>query len=573
MTFLSTKTQTYRAQIEQIINDLHGLTIDIGHQNLAQIVNEMRSHIHDPFLFVIVGEVKAGKSSFVNALLSSGKEVCKVAPQPMTDTIQQIMYGEEEHTVEVTPFLKKIYQPVEILKEISIVDTPGTNTIIEKHQEITEGFIPSADLIVFVFEAKNPYRQSAWDFFKFIHTDWQRKVLFVLQQKDLLSPADLEVNINGVAAQAIKYGIAQPIVFSVSAKEEQEEHFDISGFSAVRDYIKANITGGKAAMLKLINSADTCANINGKIMDGLHERKLQSMLDVEFRNDIRATLDAQERKSNNQVKMLLENILAGYDKITRRTEIEVGEELSFITLIKRSVMGIFGSSDNIKVRLDNIKTKFEADLNNEMRDKLQTGITDVADSIQQMAKLVEYKIKGSKTILKHDHEIFSDIADRRANVLKDLQDSFAKFLRGGDNFYDDSLFDQRSSITPNIAAGSGIAIVGIVLAAVAKGAWFDVTGGLLTTVGLVFAGGTAIAKRGQILNNFRLEIARAREQLETETSERLSQYINNIKRKIDLNFTEFDHQLEKETTQINALDTRCNNIKDRLTAIKQEIAE
>lgn len=573
MTFLSTKTQTYRAQIEQIINDLHGLTIDIGHQNLAQIVNDMRSHIHDPFLFVIVGEVKAGKSSFVNALLSSGKEVCKVAPQPMTDTIQQIMYGEEEHTVEVTPFLKKIYQPVEILKEISIVDTPGTNTIIEKHQEITEGFIPSADLIVFVFEAKNPYRQSAWDFFKFIHTDWQRKVLFVLQQKDLLSPADLEVNIKGVAAQAIKYGIAQPIVFSVSAKEEQEEHFDISGFSAVRDYIKANITGGKAALLKLVNSADTCTNINGKIMDGLHERKLQSTLDVEFRNDIRATLDAQERKSNNQVKMLLENILAGYDKITRRTEIEVGEELSFITLIKRSVMGIFGSSDNIKVRLDNIKTKFEADLNNEMRDKLQTGITDVADSIQQMAKLVEYKIKGSKTILKHDHEIFSDIADRRANVLKDLQDSFAKFLRGGDNFYDDSLFDQRSSITPNIAAGSGIAIVGIVLAAVAKGAWFDVTGGLLTTVGLVFAGGTAIAKRGQILNNFRLEIARAREQLETETSERLSQYINNIKRKIDLNFTEFDHQLEKETTQINALNTRCNNIKDRLTAIKQEIAE
>ena len=573
MTFLSTKTQTFRAQIEQIINDLHGLTIDIGHQNLAQIVNDMRSHIHDPFLFVIVGEVKAGKSSFVNALLSSGKEVCKVAPQPMTDTIQQIIYGEEEHTVEVTPFLKKIYQPVEILKEISIVDTPGTNTIIEKHQEITEGFIPSADLIVFVFEAKNPYRQSAWDFFKFIHTDWQRKVLFVLQQKDLLSPADLEVNIKGVSAQAIKYGIAQPIVFSVSAKDEQEEHFDISGFSAVRDYIKANITGGKAALLKLINSADTCTNINGKIMDGLHERKLQSTLDVEFRNDIRATLDAQERKSNNQVKMLLENILAGYDKITRRTEIEVGEELSFITLIKRSVMGIFGSSDNIKVRLDNIKTKFEADLNNEMRDKLQTGITDVADSIQQMAKLVEYKIKGSKTILKHDHEIFSDIADRRANVLKDLQDSFAKFLRGGDNFYDDSLFDQRSSITPNIAAGSGIAIVGIVLAAVAKGAWFDVTGGLLTTVGLVFAGGTAIAKRGQILNNFRLEIARAREQLETETSERLRQYINNIKRKIDLNFTEFDHQLEKETTQIIALDTRCNNIKDRLTAIKQEIAE
>lgn len=571
MTFLSAKTQSQRVRVEQIINDLHQLTNDISHQSLSQTVNDLRQHIHDPFLFVIVGEVKSGKSSFVNALLSSGKEVCKVAPQPMTDTIQQIMYGEHEQTVEVTPYLKKIFQPVEILKEISIVDTPGTNTIIEKHQEITEDYIPSADLIVFVFEAKNPYRQSAWDFFKFIHADWQRKVIFILQQKDLLPAEDLEVNRQGVIAQAEKHGVAQPIVFCVSAKDEQEERFDISGFSTVRDYIKANITGGKAAFLKLANTVDTCGNINEKIIGGLSERKLQSNLDSEFRNDIRATLDAQERKSNNQVKMLLENILAGYDKITRKTEMEVGDELSFITLIKRSVMGIFGSSDNIKQRLENIKVLFESDLNNEIREKLQNGLSDVADSIQQMAKLVEYKIKGSKTILKHDHEIFSDIADRRANVLKDLQDSFSKFLGRGENFYDEALFDQKSSITPNIAAGSGIAIVGIVLAALTKGAWLDVTGGLLTTIGLVFAGGTAIAKRGQILNSFRKEVERGREQLETEMSERLSQYINNIKRKIDLNFTEFDYQLEKETTQINALDTKCNNIKVRLTTIKEEM--
>ena len=52
-------------------------------------------------------------------------------------------------------FLKKIFHPVEILREIAIVDTPGTNAIVAHHQEITEGFVPAADLIVFVFEAKN----------------------------------------------------------------------------------------------------------------------------------------------------------------------------------------------------------------------------------------------------------------------------------------------------------------------------------------------------------------------------------------------------------------------------------
>ena len=151
---LSQDHHTQRAQIEEIIKDLHELTIEISQEELSKTVSELRNRIHEPFMFVIVGEVKAGKSSFINALLSTGKEVCKVAPQPMTDTIQQVLYGETESEIQINPYLKKIHQPVEILKEIAIVDTPGTNTIVEHHQEITERFIPASDLIVFVFEAK-----------------------------------------------------------------------------------------------------------------------------------------------------------------------------------------------------------------------------------------------------------------------------------------------------------------------------------------------------------------------------------------------------------------------------------
>ena len=198
MNFITTKIQAYRTKVDALIGDFHQLTTDIGHAELAKTVSELRQRIHEPFLFVIAGEVKAGKSSFINALLATGKEICKVAAQPMTDTIQLITYGDTEEVVTVNPYLKKVFQPVEILKEIAIVDTPGTNTIVAHHQEITEGFIPSADLIVFVFEAKNPYRQSAWDFFNFIHTDWRRKIIFILQQKDLMLPEDLATNTQGV---------------------------------------------------------------------------------------------------------------------------------------------------------------------------------------------------------------------------------------------------------------------------------------------------------------------------------------------------------------------------------------
>ena len=571
MSFISSKIYAYRSKVEGIVSDLHILTKDIGHEELAKTVNDLRSRIHEPFLFVIVGEVKAGKSSFINALLQTGREICKVAPQPMTDTIQQVCYGETEETITINPYLKKIFQPVEILREIAIVDTPGTNAIVAHHQEITEGFVPAADLIVFVFEAKNPYRQSAWDFFNFIHRDWRRKVIFVLQQKDLLNAADLAVNTEGVKTEAQKRGLSEPTIFAVSAKDEQEERYDISGFSTVRDFIKAHITGGKAPALKLANNLDTCNNINERIFNGLKVRKEQFAADIDFRKDIRQTLDNQEVKSNSHVKMLIENLLAGYGKTTSKSERDLGEELSFVTLIKRSVMGIFGSSESIKERLDALKRDLETNLNNELREKLQSGVGDVADSIQQMAKLIDLKIKTSKTILKDNHEIFSDIADRRANVLRDLQETFSKFMNRSENFTDESLFKNKGSITPNIAAGSGIAIVGIILAAVTKGAVLDVTGGILTTLGLVFASATAVMKRGQILEAYRKEIEKGRVQLENEVTERLQTYIRSIKHKIDLNFSEFDNLLDTEKQQINDLEGRQTDIKDRVLLLQQEL--
>ncbi len=90
------KVYAFRTQLDELAKDIHHLTILIDHDDLAETVSSLRNRIHEPFMFVIVGEVKAGKSSFINALLDTGREITKVAPQPMTDTIQQIVYGPVE---------------------------------------------------------------------------------------------------------------------------------------------------------------------------------------------------------------------------------------------------------------------------------------------------------------------------------------------------------------------------------------------------------------------------------------------------------------------------------------------
>lgn len=568
---LDDKLQTLRSHIDEIAKDLHDLTVDIGHQELRQTVSELRNRINEPFMFVIVGEVKAGKSSFVNALLSTGKEVCKVAPQPMTDTIQQVIWGETEQVISINPYLKKITHPVEILKEIAIVDTPGTNTIVEHHQEITERFIPSSDLIVFVFEAKNPYRQSAWEFFDFINTEWRRKVIFVLQQKDLMNESELPVNVNGVIQHAQKKGIEAPHVFAVSAKLEQEGKEQESGFLPLREYIRENITGGKAPVLKLTNNINTCRNLNERIGKGVADRRRQLEADQQFRQDVTETLVKQEAKSLRQVEMLVENLLTGYDRITLATEEELIEGLSFFSLLKRTIAGIFSKKASAQEWLEALAKDLDQQLHLELQNKLNDNVADLADSIQQMAKIIDLKIHKSETILRNNHEIFSDIAERRATVMGDLQETFTKFLNRPENFSADQLFPDKEPASGSIATGSGLAVVGIILAAVTKLAVFDITGGLLTALGVLFAGFTSAAKKRKIVEGYQQEIVKGRALLQDELSTKLRTYVTGIKTKIDANFEEFDAMLEREETQVAKLEVRQGGIEGRLQMVENQL--
>lgn len=554
------RNQEFKETLDLILQ----LTAKIKHESLQQVVFEIKDRVETPFTFVIVGEVKAGKSSFVNALLDSGKEVCKVAPSPMTDTIQQILYDENEHTDVVNPYLKKIYLDIDILKEISIVDTPGTNTIVDHHQEITERFIPFSDLIVFVFEAKNPYRQSAWEFFNFINDEWKRKVIFVLQQKDLMKPDDLKVNIEGVHSYAKERGITDPKVFAVSALQEIEGHKDISGFEGLRKYLEGNITGGKAPVLKLENNIETARNINSKISESIDLRQKQYDADLNFRNEIKAELDDQSERSSKQAGNLVENLSAAYQRITHEKIEELEQGLSFGNVIKRSFRSIVSKEISLKEWLGKEAKDLEYKLNLELKDKLNTGIVDVAEQIQNMIRMIDVKLKTSKTILKNNDEIFSDIAEQRTSILKDLQASFKDFVQKSENFYDEQSQENSSTLAPNLAAGGGLAVVGVIITALTQGAVFDITGGILTAIGVLFAGVSLGWQRNKLLRTFKKEIKKGQKQLETEVQNTLDTYIANIRSKMDTIFADLDKYLQKENTEIQELKSLSNKIEKRL---------
>ncbi len=223
-------------QLVALMRSSQQLATLIGDDGLSREIDQVSASALKPFLFVIVGEVKSGKSSLINALLEA--PVCGVDSAPCTTRVQEIGYGEEESRIEVSQFEERMLLPHAILRHIAIVDTPGTNSIIREHQRITEDYIPQSDLVLFVFFAKNPYTGSAWDFLRYIRHDWQRNTLFVLQQADLLPADQRRRTVEHIRDQLIAEGIADPVVFPVSVKTG-------AGVATLRDHLRTEVVEGR----------------------------------------------------------------------------------------------------------------------------------------------------------------------------------------------------------------------------------------------------------------------------------------------------------------------------------------
>ena len=564
------KLQEQKSELKQVLQRLQQFTHRISHHESGRILADLRDRIEEPFMFVIVGEVKSGKSSFINALLEE-PDLCAVAPSPMTDTIQQIMYGETFRIEEISPFLKRIYQPNEILKDIAIVDTPGTNTIITHHQEITERFIPGADLIIFVFEAKNPYRQSAWDFFNFMHEEWHKKIVFVLQQKDLMDKPDLDVNTNGVKEFAIQKGIKTPIIFAVSAKEELQGLQGQSGFEPLRKFILDQVTGGRAQQQKLISISGTTLNILAKLQGGLQLRQQQLEADLNFRREIKQALTEHGQRSKKQADVLTENLMAAYDRVSTKYADELNESISFFPVLRRSIASIFSKSQSLKSWVEDFSARLKKDFGAGMQEKINDRVLELAENIQMMGHTIDLQMRNSKTILANDHEIFSEIGQRRQNILKELREAFEQFLQSTENFSTKGLVNTDTPLGTNVAAGSGIAVVGIILAAVTQGMIFDVTGGVLTTLGFLLAGVTLGLQKGKVMKQYKSEMEKGRKLLQDGLTRELHSYIDGIRNRMDDQFLKFDALLQQETDELGYLTRDLSTIQIDLKNIQTAI--
>ena len=161
----------------------------------AEFVKHLKLLSTGLFRIVVMGEIKKGKSSFINALLGV-RDLVPVSSDIATSTIYKICYGEkiaykvfftEESkkpcvfidkkdlaqygTEDGNPLNKKcvefiqVFVPSPFLKDgLVIIDTPGLGGLFKQHKRITYEYVPRADAVFMVSDSvESPIGKSELD--------------------------------------------------------------------------------------------------------------------------------------------------------------------------------------------------------------------------------------------------------------------------------------------------------------------------------------------------------------------------------------------------------------------------
>ncbi|WOD40547.1 dynamin family protein [Nodosilinea sp. E11] len=558
------KLQAYRADLDHLLERVQALATAINNPNLQLTTHNLRRNINEPFLFVVVGEVKAGKSSFVNALLDA--EVCATDIEPCTDSIQQIVYAEQAFVEQVEPSLRKIGRPIAILQDISIVDTPGTNTVIDEHQIITERYIPNSDLTFFVLFAKNPYQKSAWDFLDFVSAEWRKKVVFILQQADLLRPADLQTNIERVKEYAYQKQIKAPIIFPTSAALEQEGDTVNSGFEPVRQYIQAMVSSGESYKIKLRSVSQTTQQIIDLLNGDVEGLNRQLATDRATAQSIRSKIDAGRARSRYEINTLADRLAARYEVISARIKRDFRESLTVPMVVRRSFVGLFNQDASMKAWIDDFQERCARDLRTSLEEVSQEGAQHFVDGIRQLFDGLNQDLESVKSHRLESSHISLKVLERRQEVIDSVRAKVNNLM--ANHGLGDMLATQAGDLANEIVGGAVMAVAGTILHILE----FAVAEAILSAIGIAFAGVGVIVlaigmlwQRNRIITKFEQALDSEKDRFQEEIATRLNEKLGIIYEEVERIFTQFYDYVEREEAAVQP-------VIDQYTAIQQEAA-
>jgi GTPase SAR1 family protein len=208
---------------------------------------DIKHRLNDTFNIVVVGDFKRGKSTLVNALL--GEDAVHAGATPETATINRISWG-ESHTVEavlannrkvtlsydemrrenlerIIPKLPSpisyidVRTPLDILRDLRIVDTPGVGDVLKQFDEQVRDYILYADAIIYVVSALSPLSETEQAFLcAAVLPQNVSKLFVVVNMCDCMEDADEVERVTALVRERIGRIFTQSYVYPISSLDE-----------------------------------------------------------------------------------------------------------------------------------------------------------------------------------------------------------------------------------------------------------------------------------------------------------------------------------------------------------------
>jgi small GTP-binding protein len=545
--------------------------IDAG-ADQQQALDRSIAQLDELFLLVVVGEFNAGKSAFINAVI--GQPVLKEGVTPTTALITVLEYGETPEQIMRHANLLVVHAPVEILRQIRIVDTPGTNAIIREHEAMTAEFVPRSDLVFFVTSADRPFTETERQFMEQIRS-WGKKIVIVVNKSDILEGAVQMNEIRSFVSENARRLLGfEPEIFFVSAKQALRAKqgdpslWASSGFEPLERYVSTTLNAEGRTQLKLLNPLGVAAAIA--------ERQLASVRD-------RRTLLQDDFSTLQQV----EDQLGLYQRdMERDFELRIADVENVLLELERRGHRFFDDTMRIGRVMDLLNRS-------RMQEAFERQV--VADAPQQIerkvSELIDWLIEAD---LRHWQGVTAHLSKRRQQYAGQLVDNpdterfhfdrrrmidsvgreAQQVIDGYDRQKEASeLADgARNAVATAAAVGAGALGLGAIVTVAATTAAADVTGLVMASVVAAIGFFVIPAKRTKGKEEMRRKIGEVRERLGEALRGQFKKEIAGSGERIRNSVAPYSRFVRAEGEKLEAIERELAAVAVEIASIRSRIA-
>ncbi len=538
-----------------------------------QALDQSIEQLDQLFLLVIVGEFNAGKSAFINAIV--GSRIAQEGVTPTTAQINVLQYGDAVTSELRSAALRVVTAPVPLLREIHIVDTPGTNAIMREHEAITAEFVPRSDLVLFVTSADRPFTETERAFLEQLR-GWGKKVVIVINKIDILAGESEVAEVAAFVADGATalLGVT-PEIFPISArlalraKEGDPAAWAASRFEALERYIRDTLDSPGRVQLKLLNPLGVGAAVTARLAAAVEARA--ALLKDDF-----AMLDDVDRQLALYQRDLLRDFgfrMADIDKILLELE-KRGQAYFDDTMRIGRVMDLLNRS--------RMQQSFEQQVIADAPQQVERKVGELVDW------LVEADLRQWQDVNRHlaerrrqyEDRIIGDVEAGRFHYDRTrLLDSVSRESQSAIDSYDRhkeaaALADgARNAVAAAAAVSAGAVGLGAIVTIAATTAAADVTGLIMASVVAALGFFILPAKRKQGKEEMRRKIAAVRQRLSEALNEQFGREISRSGERIRESIAPYSRFVRAEGEKLGTTDRELGEIAAALASLRARIEQ